>query len=58
MKKTQKVLSILKFIELQDITADEAQRIISEIESNSYREDEWESQEDEIDRLEAQDWQY
>jgi hypothetical protein len=40
MKKTQKILDILAFIESKDITADEATRLMSEIEGNTYREDE------------------
>jgi|GEM_PF-4134028 len=40
MKKTQKIIDIIAFIESLDITADEATRLISEIEGNTYREDE------------------
>ena len=58
MKKTQKILDILAFIESLDITADEATRLISEIEGNTYREDEWEEPEDLYDRMESENWQY
>jgi len=40
MKKTQKIIDILAFIESLDITADEATRLMAEIEGNTYREDE------------------
>ena len=58
MKKTQKIIDILAFIESLDITADEATRLISEIEGNTYREDEWEEPEDLYDRMESENWQY
>ena len=58
MKKTQKILDILAFIEAQDINTDEAQRIISEIEWNEYREEEGEETQDMYDRLQAQDGNY
>lgn len=58
MKKTQKIIDILAFIESLDITADEATRLISEIEWNTYREDEWEEPEDLYDRMEAENGQY
>ena len=54
MKKTQKILDILAFIESLDITADEATRLMSEIEGNTYREDEGEEPEDPYDRMEAE----
>ena len=58
MKKTQKVLDILAFIEAQDINTDEAQRLISEIENNNYREEEGEEVQDMYDRVQAQDGNY
>jgi len=58
MKKTQKIIDIIAFIESLDITADEATRLISEIEGNTYREDEWEELEDLYDRQDAENWQY
>ena len=58
MKKTQKIIDILAFIESKDITADEATRLMSEIEWNTYREDEGEEPEDLYDRMEAENWQY
>ena len=58
MKKTQKILDILAFIESLDITTDEATRLISEIEGNTYREDEGEEPEDLYDRMESENWQY
>lgn len=58
MKKTQKIIDILAFIESLDITADEATRLMSEIEGNTYREDEWEEPEDLYDRMESENGQY
>lgn len=59
MKKTQKIIDILAFIESKDITADEATRLMSEIEGNTYREDEeGEEPEDLYDRQEAENGQY
>ena len=58
MKKTQKILDILAFIESKDITADEATRLMAEIEWNTYREDEGEEPEDLYDRMEAENGQY
>lgn len=58
MKKTQKIIDIIAYIESLDITADEATRLISEIEGNTYREDEGEEPEDLYDRMESENWQY
>ena len=54
MRKTQKIIDIIAYIESLDITADEATRLISEIEGNTYREDEGEEPEDLYDRMEAE----
>ena len=54
MKKTQKIIDIIAYIESLDITADEATRLISEIEGNTYREDEGEEPEDLYDRMESE----
>ena len=54
MRKTKKIIDIIAYIESLDITADEATRLISEIEGNTYREDEGEEPEDLYDRMEAE----
>ncbi|HNG96929.1 MAG TPA: hypothetical protein PLW93_01505 [Candidatus Absconditabacterales bacterium] len=58
MRKTKKIIDIIAYIESLDITADEATRLISEIEGNTYREDEGEEPEDLYDRMEAENGQY
>ena len=40
MKKTQKIIDILAFIQSKDLTCDEAKRLLVEIEDIEFREEE------------------
>ncbi len=55
MKKTQKIIDILAFIQSKDLTCDEAKRLLSEIEDIEFKEEqeeEWE--EDPYDQVERE----
>ena len=50
MKKTKKIIDLVKHIESLDLTTDEAERLLVEIEGMTFKEEEpWESEPDPYD---------